>query len=170
VGGGSGLGSTSGAGGLGGSTSGLGGSTGGLGGTSGATAGSANRPEFGGGTGTGTGTANRLGGTGGGGLADTLQELQGRADQLMDDAADQLEEVAQRIDDLAEKVPQQGFAARAGGMASGAADTLESVARFMRDNDVNTLQRDLGRIVTQHPITAVLAAVGAGYVVGKVLR
>jgi hypothetical protein len=55
-------------------------------------------------------------------------------------------------------------------MASGAADTLESVARFVRDNDVNTLQRDLGRIVAQHPLTVILAAVGAGYVVGKVLR
>jgi hypothetical protein len=55
-------------------------------------------------------------------------------------------------------------------MASGAADTLESVARFLRDNDVNTLQRELGHIVTEHPIPAILAAVGAGYVVGKVLR
>ena len=55
-------------------------------------------------------------------------------------------------------------------MASGAADTLESVARFLRDNDVNTLQSDLGRIVSQHPLQAIVAAVGAGYIVGKLIR
>ena len=55
-------------------------------------------------------------------------------------------------------------------MASSAADALESVARFLRDNDMNTLQRELGRAVSQQPLGAVLLAVGAGWVVGKVLR
>jgi len=147
----------------------MGGSTSGLGSTAG-TAGSANRPDFGG-SGGGTATeTSRLGGTGGGGLADTLQELQGRADGLMDEAAEQLEDAAQRIDNLADRVPGKGLGAKAQGMASGAADTLESVARFMRDNDVNTLQRDLGRIVSDHPLQAVLAAVGAGFIVGKLIR
>jgi hypothetical protein len=134
------------------------------------TAGSANRPEFGrSAEGTSTGTTNRLGGSGGG-LADTLQDLQERADDLMDQAADQLDGVAQRIDELADRAPESGLAARAGGLASGAADTLESVARFLRDNDVDTLQSDLGRIVSRHPVQAVLAAIGAGFVVGKILR
>jgi ElaB/YqjD/DUF883 family membrane-anchored ribosome-binding protein len=125
-------------------------------------------PDFGGSGGTATGTS-RLGSTGGG-LADTLQELQGRADGLMDDAADQLEDVAERIDSLADRVPNKGLGAKAQGVASGAADTLESVARFLRDNDVNTLQRDLGRIVSDHPLQALVAAVGAGFIVGKLIR
>ena len=88
----------------------------------------------------------------------------------MDEAAEQLEDVAERIDSLAERVPNKGLGAKAQGMASGAADTLESVARFLRDNDVNTLQSDLGRIVSQHPLQALVAAVGAGYIVGKLIR
>jgi len=35
---------------------------------------------------------------------------------------------------------------------------------------VDTLERDLGRIVAQRPVTTVAAAVVAGFVVGKVLR
>jgi hypothetical protein len=131
-----------------------------------ASGGTSGRTDFGGASGAASG--NRLGG--GGGLTDTLQELQGRADQLMDQAADQLDEVAGRIDGLAERVPNKGLGVKAQGLASGAADTLESVARFLRDNDVDTLQRDLGRIASQHPLQSLLAAVGAGFIVGKLLR
>jgi hypothetical protein len=60
--------------------------------------------------------------------------------------------------------------ARAGGLAAGAADTLESVARFLRDNDAETLQVELGRILRQRPVSLVLLALGAGFVAGKVLR
>ena len=119
------------------------------------------------GGGTATSTGSRLGGQG---LESTLGQVEGRADELMDQAADQLENVAGRLDDLAEKIPDRGMGARAGGLAAGAADTLESVARFLRDNDAETLQVELGRILRQRPVGLVLLALGAGFVAGKVLR
>ncbi|HEX8431661.1 MAG TPA: hypothetical protein VF625_10245 [Longimicrobium sp.] len=169
-----------------------------MGGTTGGTgsgAGSANRPDFGGSTGGqgssagggaqaggstggaqaggsagGDAEANRLGGIGGGSLQDTLGQLEERADQVLDQAAEQLENVAHRIDDLADRVPDKGMGARAGTLGHSAADAIEALARFFRDNDVDTLERDLGRIVAQRPVTTVAAAAVAGFVVGKVLR
>ncbi|HYJ78664.1 MAG TPA: hypothetical protein VEW03_03605 [Longimicrobiaceae bacterium] len=117
----------------------------------------------------GSAAANRLAGSGGT-LGDTLQELQGRADQLMDDAAERLETAALKIDELAERVPQRGVGLKAGNLAAGVADGLEAVARYLRDNDMRTLQLEVGRIASERPLGTVLLAVGAGYVAGKVLR
>lgn len=136
-------------------TDGPGGSTGGMG-------------AAGGSTGTATGTADRLGGMGE--LKETLGNLESRADELMDRAADRLETAAERLDEMADRAPQNRVGARAGALGHSAADTLESVSRFLRDNDVAALQRDLGRMVAQRPLSVLLLAVGTGFVVGKVLR
>jgi hypothetical protein len=118
-------------------------------------------------TGTGTGGtetlagANRVGG---------LEELQERADNLMDQAAEQLETVAEKVDSVAGLIPKKGLGERANTYGHTAADTLESVARFLRDNDVNTLQRELGGLVATRPLSMLLLAVGAGFVAGKALR
>jgi hypothetical protein len=114
-------------------------------------------------------TPNRLAGDGDN-LGDTLQELQGRADQMLDDAAEQLESAALRIEELAERAPQHGVGAKAGNLASSVADGLETVARYLRENDTRTLQREIGRIAAERPLGTVLLAVGAGYLAGKVLR
>jgi hypothetical protein len=71
---------------------------------------------------------------------------------------------------MAERVPQKGVGTRAGALGHSAADTLETVARFLRDNDVATLQRELGGMVSSRPLSMLLLAVGAGFVAGKVLR
>lgn len=114
--------------------------------------------------GTGTETlagANRVGG---------LEELQERADNLMDQAADQLENVAEKVDSVAGLIPKKGLGERANTYGHTAADTLDSVANFLRDNDVNTLQRELGGLVATRPLSMLLLAVGAGFVAGKALR
>jgi hypothetical protein len=116
-----------------------------------------------GGTGTDTlaGGANRVGG---------LDELQERADNLMDQAAEQLETVAEKVDSVAGLIPKKGLGERANTYGHTAADTLESVARFLRDNDVSTLQHELGGLVATRPLSMLLLAVGAGFVAGKALR
>jgi hypothetical protein len=114
-----------------------------------------------GGTGTLSGGANRVGG---------LDELQERADNLMDQAAEQLETVAEKVDSVAGLIPKKGLGERANTYGHTAADTLESVARFLRDNDVTTLQRELGGLVATRPLSMLLLAVGAGFVAGKALR
>lgn len=133
-------------------------------------------------TGTGlsgsTGTGSGLGSTTAGGT-DTLSgasrvggldELQERADNLMDQAAEQLETVAEKVDSVAGLIPKKGLGERANTYGHTAADTLESIARFLRDNDVSTLQRELGGLVATRPLSMLLLAVGAGFVAGKALR
>lgn len=147
--------------GLGSTGTGLSGSTGtatgsGLGSTGGSTAGTGT-----GGTETLAGGTNRVGG---------LDELQERADNLMDQAAEQLETVAEKVDSVAGLIPKKGLGERANTYGHTAADTLESIARFLRDNDVSTLQRELGGLVATRPLSMLLLAVGAGFVAGKALR
>jgi hypothetical protein len=145
----------------GGTTGGTGSGLGSTGGSlSGSTAGGSTSASAGG-TGTMAGGANRVGG---------LEELQERADNLMDQAADQLENVAEKVDSVAGLIPRKGLGEQANRYGHTAADTLESLARFLRDNDVTTLQRELGGLVATRPLSMLLLAVGAGFVAGKALR
>jgi hypothetical protein len=113
---------------------------------------------------TGSGTADTLSG------GDGLDQLRQRADQVRGSAAETLENAARKVDAFAELLPERGLSARAGNVGHGAADTLESVARFLRDHDIDTLQHDLGRLVSGRPLTMLLLAVGAGFAVGRALR
>jgi hypothetical protein len=144
-------------GGLGSTGSGLSGSTGGTGSTS-TGGGSASGL---GGTGTMAGGTNRVGG---------LDELADRTDSLMDQAAEQLENVAEKVDSVAGLIPKKGLGEKANNYGHTAADTLESLARYLRDNDSASLQRELGGLVATRPLSMLLLAVGAGFVAGKVLR
>ena len=68
------------------------------------------------------------------------------------------------------RAPAGGVGARAGSLASSAADTLEAVADYLRDNDVETLGRSMGKIVGRHPVSTMVVFAAAGYIVGKTLR
>lgn len=134
---------------------------------------------FGGSGGFGTGTAG-TGSVGGGaagasssattGARTGMDELEERADRAMSEAAETLQSAADRLDRLADRIPQKGVGNRAGAVGHSAADTMETVARFLRDNDVAGLQRDLGRLMSGRPLSMLLVAVGAGFVAGKLLR
>lgn len=154
---------TAGGGSTGGTGSGLGSTGSGLSGSTGSSAGSGLGSTGGTATESETlaGGTNRVGG---------LEELQERADNLMDRAAEQLENVAEKVDSVAGLIPKKGVGERANTYGHTAADTLESVARYLRDNDVSTLQRELGGLVANRPLSMLLLAVGAGFVAGKALR
>jgi len=107
------------------------------------------------------GGTNRVGG---------LDELADRTDSLMDQAAEQLETVAEKVDSVAGLIPKKGLGEKANSYGHTAADTLESIARYLRDNDSTSLQRELGGLVATRPLSMLLLAVGAGFVAGKVLR
>jgi len=99
-----------------------------------------------------------------------LDQLKDRADDMMEQAADRLEEVAEKVDSVAGLIPKKGIGEQANNYGHTAADTLESVARWLRDNDTATLTRELGGLVANRPLSMMLLAVGAGFVAGKVLR
>lgn len=95
-----------------------------------------------------------------------------RINEGMQQAADRIDDVAERIDRLAdERIGEAGGArGRAGEMAHSAADTLESVARYLRENDAHELRSDLERQVRARPVQTLMVGVAAGWVAGKILR
>lgn len=102
---------------------------------------------------------------------ETMHRAEDRANRVKDRAAEGLETAAHRLDDVANRQGGQGGAmGRAGDMAHRAADTMESTARYLRDNDVRALQSDLERMVKESPLQTLLVAVAAGWVLGKILR
>lgn len=119
------------------------------------------------------GTTGGMGGTSGGGaatLAGGIDQLKERADGIMEQAAGRLEQVAEKVESAAGLIPKKGIGEQAGNYGHTAADTLDSLARWLRDNDTATLQRELGGLVANRPLSMMLLAVGAGFVAGKVLR
>jgi hypothetical protein len=129
--------------------------------------------SFGSSGGLGTGASGTGAGAAGAGTTGTrsgMDDLEERADRAMSEAAETLQSAADRLDRLADRIPQKGVGNRAGAVGHGAADTLETVARFLRDNDVAGLQRDLGGLMSGRPLSMLLMAVGAGFVAGKLLR
>lgn len=153
-----------------------GGSTGGTGSGLGSSASGFSGSTGGTTSGMGTGSTSGLGATGTGGTGSTgggtatIDELKGRADDLMDTAAERLEDVAAKVENVAGLIPKKGVGEQANAYGHTAADTLESVARWLRDNDTATLQRELGGLVANRPLSMALLAVAAGFVAGKVLR
>lgn len=158
-------------------------------GMGGAGAGSLGSSGFGGGTGSpafGSDTASmatatdhqlpadtgQAQGGGAGNVSGRMEEIRTQAEKGMKQAADRLDTLAQRIDSTADQrlAGATGTRARAGELAHGLADTMESVAGYLRNNDVGSLQRDLEREVRERPVQTLLIGVAAGWVVGKILR
>jgi len=153
--------------------------------------GAANTPTFGestssfgsttpafGDSGTPVGTADTAFGTGTAAGGATTSETPSRGEQFaeranqgMQQAAERLDSVAQRIDRLAdERLAGTGGRARAGDLAHSAADTMESMANYLRNHDMQSLQQDLERQVRERPLQTLLIGVAAGWIVGKILR
>lgn len=108
-------------------------------------------------------------------LKNKAGEVAGRAEERINEGmkrtADQLDNVARRIDSTADqRLSGSGAAGRAGELAHGVADTLESVSGYLRSNDMNSLQKDLERQVRERPLQTLLIGVAAGWMVGKILR
>lgn len=85
--------------------------------------------------------------------------------------ADQLEELAERINEVAYSqsaliaTPQRGAA-----LAGSAADTLVEAADYLRGSTLTTLQQDLAQRVEARPYQTLGIAFGTGWILGKVLR
>ena len=65
-------------------------------------------------------------------------------------------------------------AARRAGQASGVAvrtaDKLESMARYVRDNDTRAVLDQLEAVVRSHPGKSLVAVAAIGYLTGRALR
>jgi len=61
-------------------------------------------------------------------------------------------------------------AAKAGSFAHSAADRLENAATYVRTHEMREFRRDLERQIDLHPLRSTLIALGAGFIVGQILR
>jgi len=59
---------------------------------------------------------------------------------------------------------------RVGSMAHGLADSLENAADYVRSTDFGAMRADLEEQIRIHPLRAALIAVGAGFLLGRILR
>ncbi|HET8655653.1 MAG TPA: hypothetical protein VFL93_09090 [Longimicrobiaceae bacterium] len=99
------------------------------------------------------------------------QRAENRVNQGMDRAADRIGQAAQSVDQMAaERLNGGGIKGQAGQMAHSLADTMESVAGYLRNNDAQDLRSDLQRQLRERPLQTLLIAVAAGWAAGKILR
>ena len=57
-----------------------------------------------------------------------------------------------------------------GTAASGVASTLESGGAYLQDHNLHGMTEDLTHLIRRYPLSAILAGVGAGFLVGRVSR
>ena len=95
-----------------------------------------------------------------------------RIHEGMRQLADQLQVAAEHLDELAEErlADAPGPLGRAGEVARGVAERLDSVAEYLRNNEVEDVRRGVQRQVREKPLQSILVAVAAGWLVGKILR
>lgn len=119
-----------------------------------------------------TATGGQQGTGSSGGIGGALGTAQERVNQGMKQAADGLENAAQRLDSALDS--RMGDATGRMGQVSDLghsfADTMESVAGYLRNNDVDSLRRDLERQMRERPLQTLLVGVAAGWLAGKILR
>lgn len=86
------------------------------------------------------------------------------AGQAADGAASGMERAATALRERADGDGTQGK------VAAGAADRMEQAAGYLREGDAQQMWEDIERFVQEHPLQAAAAAVGAGFIVGRILR
>lgn len=61
-------------------------------------------------------------------------------------------------------------ATRAGSVVHDVADSLESAARYLRSGDLDAMRNEMEQGIRTHPLRSALIAVGAGFVLGRLIR
>lgn len=86
--------------------------------------------------------------------------------------ADQLEDAAARVDQLAdERLHALGpRVERVAGAAGSAAGWLHGAADYLRSSELSDIQADLERQVREKPLQSLLLAAGTGWLLGKIIR
>lgn len=76
-----------------------------------------------------------------------------------------------RVDDVTTSVGQTAQATadrvRDGDLTARTADGLESVGDYLQAADYDRLVEDLTSVVKRHPVPAILAGVGLGFLIGR---
>ncbi|MBY0228945.1 MAG: hypothetical protein K2W96_06685 [Gemmataceae bacterium] len=74
----------------------------------------------------------------------------------------------QSLGDMARKnLPSEGYL---GAASKAVADGLDTAGKYVEDKSLSGMAGDLGSLIKNHPIPAVLIGLGIGYLLGKALR
>ena len=93
------------------------------------------------------------------------QKAQEQADRGMDQAAGGMERAAEKL--RAQTENSEGMPAQAGVKV---AEGMETAASYLREHNTEELLTDVEQYVRQHPTQALVGAIFAGFVIGRVLR
>jgi len=75
--------------------------------------------------------------------------------------------LAQAGDTLAEKMPQSGFAGKAGHMMT---DAIHESGRYIEDHKLSGMANDVATVVRNHPIPTMLICLGLGFCLGRAFK
>lgn len=98
---------------------------------------------------------------------DFAGETQHKIDDRREQAGETMEHAAESVRSHADQIPG---GERTSEMANQAADRVEGVAGYLKDNDMSAMIEDLETVVRDHPKESLIAAAAAGFLVGRTLR
>lgn len=109
----------------------------------------------------------------------TLETARDRGQEVLQDAKESMATLPERASEamacqmkhmagqLREHLPQEG---PVGTAAHTVADTLDSGAAYLKEHDIRAMAKDLEGVVRNHPIPALLAGIGLGFLLGRTIR
>jgi ElaB/YqjD/DUF883 family membrane-anchored ribosome-binding protein len=109
-------------------------------------------------------------------ITDTANQATEKSKELGRTAMSKIEEsrtsVASSLHSAATTLHQKADSGvqAAGHVAHSAADKLEAVAGYMRDNDTKQMMADVEEVVKKNPGRSLLVAVAVGFLAGRALR
>jgi hypothetical protein len=94
-----------------------------------------------------------------------------RPNRAFQEMAERLEEAADRLDHLVEAqlAPALGDG-RATGAGQAVSSSIHDLADYLRESDLRSIRDDLADQVRVKPLQTLLVAVGAGWLLGKIVR
>lgn len=126
------------------------------------------------------GEAAGMGGEARGAVEEAKGKVQGMGERVRSRASDMVEsgkgQVANRIEQLGERIEERarpleeegGLKGRAGRVVHRTGDALESGADYLRTHPISSIRDDVSGQIRAHPFLSVGAALGAGFVLGRI--
>jgi hypothetical protein len=104
--------------------------------------------------------------------AKVAEKTRGIGTAVVERIDDRREKVAGMIDEAAESLNQHALHAKSGQQAAERklADGMEATADYLHSHPAGEVARDLMESVRRHPLRSLLLALGAGYLLARILR
>jgi ElaB/YqjD/DUF883 family membrane-anchored ribosome-binding protein len=106
--------------------------------------------------------------------SEAVERGKDRAHEAVEQGRDKLaagaERIGDRLHDRANELEQRGgVGGRVGTGLHRAGDSIEDAAEYVRSHDLSEVRDDLERQIRTHPLISVGIALGAGYILGRIL-